>query len=90
MLKASRDHLNEVQESYFEHLRAALVISGLLAKGGIACAVHAVVPGLCRRTASRCIGRVCSNLNQRGVAVQPEQTPNVPRRRLSSSVGEAL
>jgi hypothetical protein len=74
VFKASRDHLNEVQETYFEHLLAALSISGLLAKAGIACAVHAIVPGLCTRTASRCIARVSSNLNRRVAAqVQPEQ-----------------
>ena len=84
MFKASRDHLDEVQENYFEHLLAALSISGLLAKAGIACAVHAIVPGLCTRTASRCIARVSSNLNRRGAAeVQPEQPYGVPRRAAS-------
>jgi hypothetical protein len=74
VFKASRDHLQEVQESYFEHLGAALVISALLAKAGVACAVHAFIPGLCTRTASRCIARVSSNLDRRGAArVQPEQ-----------------
>ena len=84
MLKATREHLDEVQESYFEHLRAALNISGLLAKAGIACAVHAIVPGLCTRTASLCIARVSSNLNQRGVVVQPEEKYSVRQRALSS------
>ena len=81
MLKASREHLDEVQESYFEHLQAALAISGLLATAAIACAVHAAVPGLCVRTASRCITRVSSNLNRRGAAqMQPEQPYGVPQR----------
>jgi glutaminase len=70
MLKASRNHLDEVQETYFEHLRAALTISGLLAKAGIACAVHAIVPGVCTRTATGCIARLSSNLNRRGVPTQ--------------------
>jgi hypothetical protein len=83
MLRASRDHLNEVQESYFEHLRAALTISGLLAKAGIACALHAIVPGLCTRTASRCVARISSDLNQRGVAVA-EQPYDVQPRALPS------
>jgi len=84
MLKASRNHLDEVKETYFEHLRAALTISRLLAKAGIACTVHAILPGLCTRTASRCIAQVASNLNQRSVAVQPEQPYNVPSHALSS------
>ena len=84
MLKASRDHLNEVQETYFEHLRAAFAISALLAKAGVACALNAIVPGFCSRTASRCIAKLSSNLNRRGVAVQPKQQYNVSQRALSS------
>lgn len=84
MFKASRDHLEEVQESYFEHLQAALAISGLLATAAIACAAHAIIPGLCTRTASRCIARVSSNLNRRGAAqAQPEQPYGVPQRATS-------
>jgi hypothetical protein len=84
MLKASRDHLNQVRETYFEHFRAALTISGLLAKAAVACAVHAIVPGISTRTASRCVARVSSDLNQRRVVVQPEPPYSVPRRALSS------
>ena len=84
MLNASRNHLDEMQETYFEHLRAALTISGLLAKAGIACTVHAIVPALCTRTASRCIAQLSSNLNKRGVAVQPGQPFNVSPHALSS------
>lgn len=58
MLESSRTHLEEVQESYFEHLAAALLISARLAKASVACAAHAIVPGICTRTASGCIEQV--------------------------------
>lgn len=58
MLTASRVHLDEVGESYWEHLAAALRIALLMIRAGLACAVHAVVPGLCTTTASRCLAEV--------------------------------
>jgi hypothetical protein len=77
MLKASSDHLTEVQEGYFEHLRAALGYSGLLAKAAIGCALHAIVPGLCTRTASSCIARISSDLSARGVRSERDYRPIV-------------
>ncbi len=67
MLKQSKAHLREVDETYFEHLSAALAMAGLLAKAGVACALHAVVPGLCTRTASRCVAQVSAKLVRRRV-----------------------
>ena len=75
MVRASRDHLNEVQETYFEHFGAALAIAALLVQAGIACAMHAVIPGLCTRTASRYIAKLSHRLSQR---VPPEQAYSVP------------
>ena len=65
MLRASNDHLAEVQETYLEHLGAALAISGALAKAAAACALHAFVPGLCTRTASRCIAQIYFDMIKR-------------------------
>ena len=65
MLESSKAHLNEVQEDYWAHLAAALAISARLAKASAACALHALVPGLCTRTASRCIAEVQSSLVKR-------------------------
>ena len=45
-------HPRAVGESYFEHQRRALRFAGDLLVAGLACALHAVVPGLCERTAS--------------------------------------
>ena len=62
MLKASSDHLDEVQEGYFEHLGAALGYSAMLAKAAAGCLVHAIVPGLCTRSVSGCVARISSDL----------------------------
>jgi hypothetical protein len=45
-------HPESVGESYFEHQRAALSFAGPLLLAGFACLLHAVIPGLCERTAS--------------------------------------
>jgi hypothetical protein len=45
-------HPQSVGESYFEHQRAAFSFAGPLLLAGIACLLHAIIPGLCERTAS--------------------------------------
>ena len=45
-------HPQSVGESYFEHQRMAFSFAGPLLLAGFACLVHAVIPGLCERTAS--------------------------------------
>lgn len=45
-------HPQSVGESYFEHQRMAFSFAGPLLLAGFACLLHAVIPGLCERTAS--------------------------------------
>ena len=52
---ASRTHLAEARESYWTHFRFAAAVGSMMAAAGIACLIHALVPGLCRNTASRTI-----------------------------------
>ena len=47
------DHPDTVNETYLEHLRAALGFAGTFAMCAACCLVHAVVPGLCTTSASR-------------------------------------
>ena len=75
MIRSSKLHLAEVDESYGEHLGAALGISFQLLKAGIACAVHALLPGLCTRTASRCIARINARIASRGLAASSHISP---------------
>lgn len=45
-------HPQSVGESYLEHQRMAFSFAGPLLVAGLACLLHAVIPGLCERTAS--------------------------------------
>lgn len=46
------EHPASVGESYTEHFGVAIRIAGQLAAASAACALHAVVPGLCCKTGS--------------------------------------
>jgi hypothetical protein len=46
-------HPQSVGESYLEHQRVAFSFAGTLLLAGCACLLHALVPGLCERTASK-------------------------------------
>ena len=56
MIRRSKQHLMEAGETYFEHLSFAATVGLMALAGGLACLIHAIVPGLCTRTASRTIG----------------------------------
>jgi hypothetical protein len=71
MVRASKHHLTQVDESYFEHLRAALGFSLSLAKASIACCVHALVPAFCTNTASRSVAELQAKLVRR--AARPKE-----------------
>lgn len=55
MLRASRAHLVEVGETYFEHMRFALLVGTLATGAGVACMLHALVPAVCPATCSRTV-----------------------------------
>ena len=56
ILQSSKAHLAGVGETYFEHMRFALLVGALAMGAGLACTIHALVPGLCERTCSRAVG----------------------------------
>jgi hypothetical protein len=62
MFHSSKFHLDQAGEGYAEHLRAALGISLRLAAASAACALHALVPGVCTRSASRRVAEVHAHL----------------------------
>lgn len=96
MIRSSGAHLEDVGETYFEHLGAALSFSASLARASLACALHALIPGACTHTASRAIADLHSRLSNRpahSAAARRDVLPGVqapdgsepsPRRRLSS------
>lgn len=66
LLITSREHLREAREGYFRHLAFALLVSALLLAAAIACLVHALVPGLCRRSASQVVTLLVQLFDDRG------------------------
>lgn len=70
------DHPRSVGESYFEHLLTAGSFAGTMLIAGVACFIHALIPGLFMKTGSKAIER----LHDRMI---------VNRSRLHSSHGDA-
>lgn len=62
-------HPQSVGESYFEHQRTALRFSLVLLQAALACFVHAIVPVLFQRTASRRVGELHDRMLRRTVPV---------------------
>ncbi len=58
-------HPRQAGESYFQHQRAALSFALPLLGAGLAAIAHAVVPGLCERTAGDIIRRLHQRLEKR-------------------------
>ena len=65
------DHPHSMGESYFEHQRVAASFALRLLGASLACAVHALVPGLCVSTGSRAV----ADLNERLVVNRRRQRP---------------
>jgi hypothetical protein len=57
-LKHFKDHPASVGESYTEHMGQAASFGFRLLFAGAACLVHAVLPFLCVKTASRAVGEL--------------------------------
>ncbi len=58
MWERSALHLREAGEGYWEHMRFAATVAAMLSVAGLACFIHALVPGLCTRTASTSVSRL--------------------------------
>jgi len=64
-MSKTREHLQGVDESYFEHMGHALTYSGRLLVAGFACAIHAFLPSRCATTASSEINRLQAEITAR-------------------------
>jgi hypothetical protein len=58
-------HPQQAGESYFQHQRVALSFAWPLLGAGLAAIAHAVVPGLCERTAGDIIRKLHGRLEKR-------------------------
>jgi hypothetical protein len=65
VIRRSKDHLAAAGEAYFEHFRFASTVGLMAIAAGLACIIHAVVPALCTRTASRTIASLGRLLERR-------------------------
>jgi len=68
-------HPRDIGETYGEHAGHALYIGLRMLVGGLACLVHAVLPGLFVRTASEAVDDIQNLMSKRTVQAQlDEQT----------------
>jgi hypothetical protein len=58
-------HPQQAGESYFQHQRMALSFALPLLGAGLAAFIHAIIPGLCERTAGDVIRRLHDRLETR-------------------------
>lgn len=65
MISASKRHLGDAGESYFEHLRFATKVGAVAVGGGLACFAHALVPAIFPSTGSQAIRRLNDLLDER-------------------------
>jgi len=72
LLKNLTKHLEDINESYFQHMTHALRFSGNMALGTFACLVHAIFPFLCVKTGSRIITQMHHDM----VTHRDELTPS--------------
>ncbi len=66
------EHPESVDETYLEHMWFAVRFAALLLAAGMAALVHAVIPGLCKTTASDLIRIMYARIEHRGA---PAATP---------------
>ncbi len=58
MIKDSQEHLNEVNETYFQHMRVAFKIGFIMLVTGVFCLVHGLIPSLFKKTGSKQIAKM--------------------------------
>ncbi len=57
-MKLLTQHLDDVNEAYFQHFGHAIRFAGTMAIGSVACLVHSVFPFLCTKTGSSIITKM--------------------------------
>ena len=58
MVKDSQQHLNEVNETYFQHMRIVFTIGFNMLLTGVLCLIHGLIPGLFKKTGSKQIAKM--------------------------------
>jgi Family of unknown function (DUF6356) len=71
--KLFTDHPRAIGETYGEHARTALRFGWRMVTGGLACMVHAVIPGLFVKTASRTVVQLDAEMRGRKPTPEAEE-----------------
>ena len=58
MIKDSQKHLNEVNETYFQHMLIAFKIGFTMLVTGVFCLIHGLIPSLFKKTGSNQIAKM--------------------------------
>jgi hypothetical protein len=58
MIKDSQKHLDEVNETYFQHMRIAFKIGFTMLVTGVFCLIHGLIPVLFKKTGSNQIAKM--------------------------------
>lgn len=65
MLRKSKTHLEDVQETYWQHLRFAMHIAALMICGGVLAFFHALLPAVFQTSASERIFKLADEMRAR-------------------------
>ena len=65
MLKKIKDHLDGVEEGYFQHMFHAFGYGSKMIIGGLGAIAHALIPSICQTTASRITAELHAELQDR-------------------------
>jgi len=65
MIKKSKEHLNSVNESYFEHMSIATNVGFKMLSGGLMALLHGIVPGILQTDASNKIKELYEFINKK-------------------------
>ena len=64
MIKKSKDHLNSVNENYFEHMVIAFNVGLKMLLGGLMALIHGIIPGAFQTDASNKIKELYEFINK--------------------------
>jgi len=65
MIKDSKKHLNDANETYIQHFIAALKIGFTMIIGGFQAILHAIIPGILTKSASEKIKKLYKYVSDR-------------------------
>ena len=58
MINDSKEHLNDTNETYIQHFKAAIKIGFTMIIGGFQAILHAIIPGILKKSASKKIKKL--------------------------------